>query len=78
MSNNSTNKTSNKSKNEDKIKLETKQETIVLIIQKKGNGIIHKENNNFILKKNEYLIFGIPDTIKKINTLEWKKENNWG
>ena len=51
------------------IYLETKQETIVLIIQKKGDGIIRKENSNFILKKNEYLIFGIPNTIKKIKKL---------
>ena len=49
--------------------METKQETIVLIIQKKGDGIIRKENSNFILKKNEYLIFGIPNTIKKIKKL---------
>ena len=46
--------------------LETKQETIILIIQKKQNI---EQNNKWILKINQYVIFNTVENIKKIKEL---------
>lgn len=45
--------------------IETKQETIIMILKKKTNS----NNQKYILEKNNITIFGTPKNIKKINKL---------
>lgn len=47
--------------------LETRQETIIWIIQNKVDN--NNENNKFILSRNDYTIFGIPENIEKMKEL---------
>jgi len=51
--------------------IETQQGTIILIVQKTINEshYINENNKNFILRKNNYTIFGTPDNIKKLKKL---------
>ena len=44
--------------------IETKQETILIIIQKKSGM-----NNSYVLKLNDYLIFGIKNNIERLTSL---------
>lgn len=47
--------------------LETAQETIIIIIQKNNNLV--KNNQRFSLNNNKYTIFGLPESINKLNKL---------
>lgn len=46
--------------------IDTKQDTIVMIIQNKQNN---KSNKHFVLEINNYTIFGCKNTVSKLNTL---------
>lgn len=46
--------------------LETTQETIIIVIQKNNDT---SNNNSFSFIKNNYTIFGLPESIKKLNKL---------
>jgi type I restriction-modification system DNA methylase subunit len=46
--------------------IETKQDTIILILQ---NKMETKENNIYILNNEDYVIFGLPDNIIKLRSL---------